>query len=92
MVHVLAELGARQRDPPLLRAEVHEHGVVFQAQDDAEPVCVVRHLIMDGERLAQAYRRPGIERAAGQVAPGRAAGRCSGVTSPKTSGRTGPWR
>src|SRR5215469_7029576 len=70
----LGELGARQRDAPLMRAEVHDHGVVFHAEDDAEPVLVVRHLIVDGERLDRARWSRGVERAAGQVAPGRAAG------------------
>jgi len=71
----LGELGARERDPPLIRAEVHEHGVVFNGEDDAEPVLVVRHLITDGERLGRAHRSRGVERAAGQVAPGSGA-RC----------------
>src|SRR5215471_21472224 len=35
----LGQLGARDRDPQLLRAEVHEDGdVVFHTEDDAEPV------------------------------------------------------
>ena len=58
----LGELGARQRDPPLLRAEVHKHGVVFDAQDDTEPVRVVRHLIVDGERLGRAHQSRGLKR------------------------------
>jgi len=41
----LGELGAREQDPPLMRAEVHKHGVVLRAEDDAEPVLVVRHLV-----------------------------------------------
>ena len=70
----LGELGARERDPPVIRAEVHKHGVVFHAEDDAEPVLVVGHLIADGERLGRGRRGRGVERAAGQVAPGRGAG------------------
>src|SRR5262249_29279185 len=70
----LAELGAREEDPPLIRAEVHKHGVVFYVEDDAEPVLVVGHLIVDGERLGRAHRSWRVERAAGQVAPGRGAG------------------
>jgi len=70
----LAELGARERDPPLLRAEVHEHGVVFYAEYDAEPVGVVGDLVVDGERLGRGRRGRGVERAAWQVAPGRGAG------------------
>jgi len=70
----LGELGARQRDPPLLRAEVHQHGVIFHAEDDAEAVFVVGDLIVDGERLGRGRRSRGGERAAGQVAPGRSAG------------------
>src|SRR5215472_15685933 len=70
----LCELGAREQDPPLMRAEVHEHGVVFHGEYDAEPVLVVRHLIVDGERLGRGRRSWGVERAAGQVAMGRGAG------------------
>src|SRR2546423_14418776 len=53
-----------------MRAEVHEHGVVFHAEDGAEPVSVVCHLIVDGERLGRTHRSWGLERAAGQAAPG----------------------
>jgi hypothetical protein len=67
----LGELGTWERDPPLMRAEVHKHGVVFHAKYDAEPVRIVRHLIVDGERLGRARRSRGVERAAGQAAPGR---------------------
>src|SRR6266851_3867252 len=67
----LRQLGAGDRDPQLLRPEVHEHRHVFlHADDGAEPVLVVGHLIVYGERLARTQRRWGIERAAGQVAPG----------------------
>jgi hypothetical protein len=41
------KLGARQRHPPLLRAQVHQHGVVFHTEDDAEPAGVVGHLIAE---------------------------------------------
>ena len=40
----------------MIRAEVHKHGVVFYVEDDAEPVLVVGHLIVYGERLGQAHR------------------------------------
>jgi hypothetical protein len=70
----LGELGARERDPPLIRAEVHEHGAVFHPEYDAEPVRIVRHLIVDNERLGRAHRSWRLERAAGQVAPGSSAG------------------
>ena len=70
----LGELGAREQDPPLVRAEVRKHGVVFHAEDDAEPVRVVRDLIADGERLGRTRRSRGMEWAGGQVAPGRGAG------------------
>jgi hypothetical protein len=76
----------------LIWAEVHEHGVVFHAEDDAEPVCVVRHLIMDGERLGRARRGRGVERAAGQGAPDRAAGCLHSyhhAPSPARAGRAG---
>ena len=71
----LAKFCARKQDSPLLRAEVHEHGPVFHAEYDAEPILVVRHLIAYYERLSRARRSRGFERAAGQVALGRAA-RC----------------
>src|SRR6516164_8083524 len=70
----LGELGARERDTPLMRAEVHEHGVVFHSEYDAESVLVVRHLIVDGERLGRARGSRGVEWAAGQVTLGREAG------------------
>ena len=70
----LGELGARERDPPLIRAEVDEHGVVFHATDDAEPVLVMCHLIACRERLRWGRRSRGLEWAARQVAPGRGAG------------------
>jgi len=59
----------------VLGAEVHQDGVVVDAQDDAEAVFVVGDLIGDGERLGRGRRSRGGERAAGQVAPGRGA-RC----------------
>jgi hypothetical protein len=71
----LAKFCARKQDSPLLRAEVHEHGPVFHAEYDAEPILVVRHLIAYYERLSRARRSRGTERASGQVALGRAA-RC----------------
>ena len=69
----LGELGAGERYPPVIRTEVHEHGVVFHAEDQAEPVLVVRDLIVHGERLGRRRRSRRGERAAGQVAPGRGA-------------------
>ena len=50
----------------MIRAEVHQHGVVFHAEDDAEPVGVVGYLIVDGERLGRGRRSRGAEWAAGQ--------------------------
>src|SRR6516165_12224574 len=70
----LGELGAGERNPPLRRAEVHKHGVVFHAEYDAESVLVVGHLIVDGERLGRGRRSRGAERAVGQVALGCSAG------------------
>src|SRR5689334_9425236 len=69
----LGELRAGKRDPPLLRAEVDTHGVVFHAEYDAEPVLVVGHLIVDGERLRWGGRSRRSERAARQMPPGRGA-------------------
>src|SRR5215471_1438498 len=71
----LGQLGARDGDPQPLRAEVHEHGdVVFHAEDDAEAVFVVRHLIVHGERLGRWRGSWCLERTARQVAPGFGAG------------------
>jgi len=70
----LGELGARERNPPLIRAEVHEYGLVFHAEDDAEPVLVMCHLIACREPLGWGRRSRCVERAARQVAPGRGAG------------------
>lgn len=70
----LGELGAGERNTPLMWAEVHKHGVVFDAEYDAESVLVVGHLIVDGERLGRRRRSRGAERAVGQVAPGCGAG------------------
>src|SRR5262245_21366518 len=75
LVSEFGQLGARNRDPQPLRAEVHEDGdAVFHTEDDAEPVFVVRHLIVHGERLGRSRRSWGIEGAGGQVAPGFGAG------------------
>jgi len=57
----------------VIRTEVHEHGVVFYAEDQAEPVLVVGDLIVHGERLGRRRRSRRGERAAGQVAPSRGA-------------------
>ena len=70
----LGELGAGERNTPLLRAEVHKYGVVVHAEYDAESVLVVGHLIVDCECLGRRRRSRGTERAVGQVAPGRGAG------------------
>ena len=56
----LGELGVRERDSPLLRAEVHEHSVVLYAEYDAEPAFIVRHLIAYGERLRGPRRSRGL--------------------------------
>ena len=70
----LGELGAGKWNPPLIRAEVHQYGMVFDAEYDAKSVLVVGHLIVDGERLGRGRRSRGAERAVGQVAPGSGAG------------------
>jgi len=75
----LGELAAWERDPTSIRAEIHEHGVIFHAEYDAEPVLVVRHLIVDSERLGRGRWVRGAERAARQPAPGRVT-RCLHVT------------
>ena len=35
-----------------MRAEVHQDGVLFHAENDPEPVLVVRHLIANGDAWA----------------------------------------
>src|SRR6516165_4286810 len=70
----LGELGARERNPPLIRAEVHEYGLVFHAEDDAEPVLVMCYLVACREPLGWGRRSRCVERAARQAAPGRGAG------------------
>jgi len=69
----LGELGAGERNPPVIGVEVHKHGVVFHAEDQPEPVLVVGDLIVNGKRLGRGRRSRRGERAAGQVAPGRGA-------------------
>src|SRR5215469_5701071 len=70
----LGELGAGERNPPLIRAEVHKHCMVFHAEYDAESVLVVGHLIVDVECLGRGRRSWSVERAVGQVALGCGAG------------------
>src|SRR6516165_8009117 len=70
----LGELGAGERNPPLRRAEVHKHGMVFHAEYDAETVLVVGHLIVEGECLGRRRRSWGLERAVGQVTLGSGPG------------------
>src|SRR5712691_4897297 len=72
----LGELGERSGDPGLLRAEVDEDGdVVLDADDPAEAVAVVRHLVVHRVLLDRLGRGTIIEGTAGQITPGRGAGR-----------------
>src|SRR6266571_6385808 len=71
----LGELGKRSGDPGLLRAEVHQHGeVALDADDLAEAVTVMRHLVMQRILLNRPGRWAIVEGAAGQITPGRGAG------------------
>src|SRR5208282_4946124 len=63
----LGQLGVRRDDSFLLGAEVDEDGDFFlDADDHAEPVLVVRHLIMQGVMLdVPDWHRDVVERASG---------------------------
>ncbi len=72
----LGELGERSRDPGLLRAEVDEDGdIVLDADNPAEAVAVVRHLVVHRVLLNRLGRGTIIEGTAGQITPGEGAGR-----------------
>ena len=69
------QLGARQHDPHTARTEIHgQGGVRLDADDPAEAVGIVDHLIPHGELLGRRSRGRRAEGTGGQEAPGRSAG------------------
>jgi hypothetical protein len=59
-----------------LRTKVDDQGgFIFDADDPAEAVLVVSHLVLHGELLRRRWVRRGLEGTCGQEAPGPGAGR-----------------
>ena len=73
----LGQTRAWHRDPYPARAEVDDQGrgVILDADDPAEAVLIVRHLVLLRELLGRRSGRRGREGAGGQMAPGCGAGR-----------------
>src|SRR5882757_10173193 len=72
----LGQLRAWRRDPYQARAEIDDQGgVILDADDPAEAVLIVCHLVLDGEVLGRGKDRRGREGTRGQEAPGGGAGR-----------------
>src|SRR5215472_3632175 len=71
----LEQLGAREGDARLVRAEIHEHGrLALHADDHAKAVLVVRHLIAQGIVLNRRRGFGDVEGACWQRPPLRGAG------------------
>ena len=76
MASELGQLRAWRRDPYPARAEIDDQGgVILDADDPAEAVLIVCHLVLNGEVLRRRSERRGPEGTCGQEAPGRGAGR-----------------
>ena len=72
----LGQLRAWHRDPYQARAEIDDQGgVILDADDPAEAVLIVCHLVLNGEVLGRGKDRRGPEGTRGQEAPGGGAGR-----------------
>jgi hypothetical protein len=72
----LGQLRAWHRDPYPARAEIDDQGgVILDADDPAEAVLIVCHLVLNGEVLGRGNERRGREGTGGQEAPGGGAGR-----------------
>jgi hypothetical protein len=70
----LGQLGAWRRDPHPARTEIDDHdGVILNADDPAEAVLIVCHLILYGELLGRRSEGRGAEGTCGQVGPGSGA-------------------
>src|SRR5258708_17708606 len=71
----LGQLGVGCRDPLPLSAEVDEHGdLVLDTDDHAKSIPIVRYLVVQGILFDRPDHGRRVERASGQVAPGRGAG------------------
>jgi hypothetical protein len=74
-VSEFGQLGARRHDPRTARTEIDDQcGVNLDADDPAEAVRIVGHLIPHGELLGRRGRGWGAEGASREEAPGRGAG------------------
>ena len=72
----LGQLRAWRRDPHPARAEIDDQGgVILDADDPAEAVLIVCHLVLNGELLGRRSERRDPEGTCGQEAPGGGAGR-----------------
>ncbi len=73
----LGQTRAWHRDPYPARAEIDDQGggVILDADDPAEAVLIVCHLVLLRELLGRRSGRRGREGAGGQMAPGGGAGR-----------------
>jgi hypothetical protein len=73
----LGQARAWHRDPYPACAEIDDQGggVIFDADDPAKAVLIVRHLVLLRELLGRRSGRRGREGAGGQMAPGCGAGR-----------------
>jgi hypothetical protein len=70
------QLRAWHRDPHSARAEIDDQsGVILDADDPAEAVLIVCHLVLLRELLSRRSGRRGAEGTCGQEAPGGGAGR-----------------
>src|SRR6516162_7357000 len=72
----LGQLGAWRRDPHPARTEIDDQdGVILDADDPAEAVLIVCHLVAHGELLGRRSGGRGAEGTCGQERPGSGAGR-----------------
>ena len=67
----LGQLGAWRRDPHPARTEIDDHdGVILDADDTAEAVLIVCHLVLHGELLGRRSEGRDAEGTCGQEGPG----------------------
>ena len=70
----LGQLGAWRRDPHPARTEIDDQdGVILDADDPAEAVLIVCHLVLHGELLGRRSEGRGAEGTCGQAGPGSGA-------------------
>ena len=71
----LGQLGAWRRDPHPARTEIDDQGaVILDADDPAQAVLIVCHLVAHGELLGRRSEGRGAEGTCGQEGPGAGAG------------------